>query len=96
MILLSGLVEFPVIYTHLPPRDSPLRDKFILFILKDCHSSLLRYDLDRANPLAMWHGIDNPSCKSFMTSFLTTSRIALLSLLCGSLDGEESGSIEIL
>ena len=70
MILLSGLVEFLVIYTHPPPRDSPLRDKFILFILNDCHTSFLQYDLDRADPLAMRHGIDNPGMQEFHDLFL--------------------------
>ena len=64
MIILSGLVEFPIIDTHPPPRDSSLRDKFALFILKDWHTSFLRHDLDQANPLAMWHG-DNPGVQEF-------------------------------
>jgi hypothetical protein len=61
MILLNGLVKFLIVNAHLPPDDSLLRDKFVLFILNDCHPSFLRHDLDRANPLAIWHMIDNPS-----------------------------------
>ena len=70
MILLSGIVKFLIVNAHPPPGDSSLRDKFVLFILNDCHPSFLRHDLDRANPLAIWHGIDNPGVQKLKDLFL--------------------------
>ena len=65
VILLSGIVKFPIVNAHLPPGDSSLRDKLVLFILNDCHPSFLRHYLDRANPFAIWHMIDDPDMQKF-------------------------------
>jgi hypothetical protein len=45
------------------------------------------------NSLSYIHTYESstPVCRSLRTSFLTTSRIALLSLRCGSLEGVQSG-----
>ena len=53
VILLSGLVKFPVVNAHPPPSDSSLRNEFILFIPYNHHPSLLWHNLDRANPLTV-------------------------------------------
>ena len=47
VILLSGLVKFPVVNAHLPPGDSSLRIELILFIPYDCHPFFLWLNLDR-------------------------------------------------
>ena len=70
MIHLSGLVEFSVIYTHPPSRDGSLRDKFIFVVFNDRHASLLWHNLNRANPLAVWHEIDYPGVQEFQDFFL--------------------------
>jgi hypothetical protein len=60
----------------------------MLFIFNNRHASLFRHNLNRGNPLTVRNVIDD-QCRSFKTSFLTTSLIALLSLRYGSLEGIE-------
>ena len=65
MIFLCGRVEFLVVSTHSPPCDGPLWDQFILIVFYDRHAPFLGHHLDRADLVAMWHEIDNPSVKKF-------------------------------
>ena len=70
MILLCGCIEFSVIYAHPPSRDGLLRDKLIFVVFNNHHTSLLRYNLHGANPLAVWHGIYYSDVQEFQHFFL--------------------------
>jgi hypothetical protein len=59
-----------IINAHPPPSDSSLRNEFILLIPNNRHSSFLWHNLDRANPLTMWHMINNPSVQKLKDIFL--------------------------
>jgi hypothetical protein len=45
MIFLSGFIALPVVDTHPPTGDSPLRNEFIFLIADKSHSTLLRHHL---------------------------------------------------
>ena len=47
-----------------------LRNEFILLIPNNRHSSFLWHNLDRANPLTMRYGINNPGVQEFKDLFL--------------------------
>ena len=70
MIFLRGRVKFPIVYAHPPPCDSSLRYEFVLTVSNDRHTSLLWYNLYRAYPLAMWHGINDPGMQELKDLFL--------------------------
>jgi hypothetical protein len=88
VILLCSLVEFPIVNAHPPSSGGTLGDRFTMLIRNNRHPSLLRHYLNGTNPLTYGTRYMIPACKSFRTSFLTTSLIALLNLLWGSLEGE--------
>jgi hypothetical protein len=41
MIFSSNFVELPIVGTHLPTDDSPLRNEFIFLIVDNNHSTFL-------------------------------------------------------
>ena len=53
MILLCSLIEFPIIYALPPPGGETLSDQLILLIRNNRQPSLLRHNLNGANPLAI-------------------------------------------
>ena len=55
VIFLGGLVEHPVIDTHSPSGDCPLRYELISLIPDNCHASLLWDHLNWADPLTILH-----------------------------------------
>jgi hypothetical protein len=59
VIFPSSLVERPVIDTHLPSSNCPLRYELISLILDYCHASLLWNYLNWAYPLTTLHGVDD-------------------------------------
>ena len=70
MIFLRGRVKFPIVYAHPPLRDRSLWFVFVLAVLNDRHTSLLWYNLYRAHPLTMWHGINDPGMQELKDLFL--------------------------
>jgi hypothetical protein len=63
MIFSSSFVELPVVDTHPPTGDSPLRNEFIFLITGNSHSTLLRHHLYWTNPFTVRNRIDNSSLK---------------------------------
>jgi len=63
MVLLGGLIQFSIINTHTPSRDSLSRNWLIVLIYDDYHSPLLGYDVDRAYLLIIRDKVDNASFK---------------------------------
>jgi hypothetical protein len=59
VIFPSSLVERPVIDTHLPSSNCPLRYELISLILDYCHASLLWNYLNWADPLTILHEVDD-------------------------------------
>ena len=69
MVFLCCRVKFPIIYANSPPCDGSLKDEFVLTILNDRHASLFGRNLDRAYPLTMRHGIDDPGVQELKDLF---------------------------
>jgi hypothetical protein len=63
MVFLSSFVELPVVDTHLPTGDSPLRNEFIFLIVDNSHSTLLRHHLYMTDSFTVRNKIDNSSLK---------------------------------
>jgi hypothetical protein len=61
MIFSSSFVELPVVDTHLPTGDSPLRNEFIFLIANNSHSTLLRHHLYWTDSFTVRNRIDNSS-----------------------------------
>jgi hypothetical protein len=61
MILPDGLVEFPIINTHTPTSDRPLRNELILLIPDDSRSTFLRYHLYWTDPFTIKNRVDDSS-----------------------------------
>ena len=57
VIFSGGLVEHPVIDTHSPSGDCPLRYELISLISDNCHASLIWDHLNWADPLTVLHGV---------------------------------------
>jgi hypothetical protein len=63
MILLSSSVELPVVDTHSPTGDSPLRNEFIFLNADSSHSTLLWNHLYWTDSFTVRDGVDNSSLK---------------------------------
>jgi hypothetical protein len=70
MIFLSSFVELPVVDTHPPTGDSPLRNEFIFLIADNSHSTHLWDHLYWTDPFTIRNRIDNSSLKQFQHLFL--------------------------
>jgi hypothetical protein len=63
MIFLSSFFELPVVDTHPPIGDSPLRNELIFLIADNNHSTLLQHHLYWTDPFTVRNRIDNSSLK---------------------------------
>jgi hypothetical protein len=63
MIFPSSFVELPVVDTHLPTGDSPLRNEFIFLIVDNSYSTLIRHHLYWIDPFTVRNRRDNSSLK---------------------------------
>jgi hypothetical protein len=63
MILPSSFVELPVVDTHPPTGDSPLRNEFIFLIADNRHSTLLQHHWYWTDPFIVKDGVDNSNLK---------------------------------
>jgi hypothetical protein len=59
VIFPDSFVEHPIIDTHPPSSNYPLRYELISLILDNCHASLLWNNLNWADPLTVLHGVDD-------------------------------------
>ena len=57
VIFPGGLVEHPVIDTHSPSDDCPLRYELISLVPNNCHASLLWDHLNWTDPHTILHGV---------------------------------------
>ena len=96
MILPSGGIQFTVVNANSSSRLNTSWYQFIIFVLCYYQSYPLWHYMIRLTHLLSEIGYIIPASNSFITSGLTTSCIAGLSLLYGSLDGLQFSSRCIL
>jgi hypothetical protein len=65
MIFPSSFVELPIVNTHSPTGDSPLRNEVIFLIVHNRKSTLLWHHLYWTDPFTVRNRIENSSLKWF-------------------------------